>query len=98
MTWFVIVSAALEGTPHTRYPVYEGSPDRIAGDALGVVLEGAEVDSTSGLILSLLRRPPQVGDSVEYDDVRFLVARVEGRGIREAVATALRPTADHGRD
>ena len=68
------------------------------GDVLGVVLEHAEVDSTSGLILSLLRRPPQVGDSVEYDDVRFVVARVEGRGIREAVATALRPTAEPDRD
>jgi CBS domain containing-hemolysin-like protein len=68
------------------------------GDALGVVLEHEEVDSTSGLILSLLRRPPQVGDSVEYDDVRFVVARVEGRGIREALATVLRPTAGRDRD
>ena len=68
------------------------------GDALGVVLEHEEVNSTSGLILSLLRRPPQVGDSVEYDDVRFVVARVEGRGIREAVAMALRPTARHDGD
>jgi CBS domain containing-hemolysin-like protein len=68
------------------------------GDALGVVLEHEEVDSTSGLILSLLRRPPQVGDSVEYDDVRFVVAQVEGHGIREAVVTALGPIKGGDRD
>lgn len=61
------------------------------GDALGVMLEHDDVESTSGLILALLGRPPQVGDTVEYDDVRFVVAQVEGHGIREALATALRP-------
>ena len=61
------------------------------GDALGVALEHPEVDSTSGLILAQLGRPPRVGDTVEYDDVRFVVTRIEGLGIREALASTLRP-------
>jgi CBS domain containing-hemolysin-like protein len=60
------------------------------GEKLGVVLEHEEVDSTSGLILALLGRPPKVGDTVEYDDVRFEVTQVEGRGIREAVVVPIR--------
>ncbi len=60
------------------------------GDELGVVLEHEEVDSTSGLILALLGRPPKVGDAVEYDDVRFEVVQVEGHGIREALVVPFR--------
>jgi CBS domain containing-hemolysin-like protein len=61
------------------------------GEELGVVLEHEEVDSTSGLILSLLGRPPEVGDTVEYDDVRFEVTQIEGHGITEAAVGVLRP-------
>lgn len=61
------------------------------GEKLGVVLEHEEVDSTSGLILTLLGRPPRVGDAVEYDDVRFEVTQVEGHGIQQAMVSALRP-------
>jgi CBS domain containing-hemolysin-like protein len=59
------------------------------GEQLGVVLEHEEVDSTSGLILALLGRPPEVGDTVEYDDVRFEVAQVEGHGIKEALVVSI---------
>jgi CBS domain containing-hemolysin-like protein len=60
------------------------------GEKLGVVLEHEEVDSTSGLILALLGRPPKVGDTVEYDEVRFEVTQIEGHGIREAVVVPIR--------
>jgi CBS domain containing-hemolysin-like protein len=61
------------------------------GDFLGVVLEHPEIDTVSGLVLSLLARPPLVGDTVEYDDVRLEVTRVEGHGVGEAAATLLKP-------
>ncbi|HET6230602.1 MAG TPA: hemolysin family protein, partial [Longimicrobiaceae bacterium] len=65
------------------------------GEELDLVLEHDEVDTVSGLILSLLGRPPEVGDTVTYDDVRFEVTRVEGHGVGEAVVEPLlRPRGD----
>ena len=61
------------------------------GEELGLVLEHTEVDTVSGLVLAELDRPPEVGDTVEYDDVRFEVASVEGHGVKECVVTPLRP-------
>ncbi len=60
-----------------------------AGDALGVELEHEEVDSVSGLVLTLLGRPPRIGDIVEYDHVRFEVVAVEGHGVRETIASII---------
>jgi CBS domain containing-hemolysin-like protein len=64
------------------------------GDFLCVVLEHDEVDTVSGLVLTLLGRPPLVGDAVEYDDVRFELAEVEGHGVRTCVVTLLKPPID----
>lgn len=57
-----------------------------AGEALGVELEHEDVDSVSGLILTSLGRPPQVGDVVIFDHVRFEVVAIEGHGVRECTA------------
>jgi CBS domain containing-hemolysin-like protein len=61
------------------------------GRALGVVLEHEEVDTAGGLVMTVLGRLPRVGDSVEYDGVRFEVAAVRRRAVEEIVVTALQP-------
>ncbi len=47
-------------------------------------LEHEEVDSVSGLILTLLGRPPDVGDVVRYGRLQFEVTAVKGHGVEEA--------------
>jgi CBS domain containing-hemolysin-like protein len=54
-------------------------------------LEHDEVDSVSGLILTVLGRPPAVGDVIEYGGLRFEVTSTSGRGVKEARAALLPP-------
>jgi CBS domain containing-hemolysin-like protein len=61
------------------------------GRALGVVLEHEEVDTAGGLVMTLLGRPPRLGESVVYDNVRFEVAAVDRRAVDEVIVTALQP-------
>ena len=54
------------------------------GEALGLSLEHAEVDTVSGLVIGLLGRPPEVGDRIEHDGLVLEVTAVRGRGVQEA--------------
>jgi CBS domain containing-hemolysin-like protein len=60
------------------------------GDAIGVELEHEMVDTVSGLVLSLLGRPPRVGDVVAYEAVGIEVTAVEGLGVAQVRASLLR--------
>ena len=57
------------------------------GQFFDLELTHEDVDSVSGVILTLLGRPPRVGDSVEYDRLRFDVTATKGRGVDEAAVT-----------
>jgi CBS domain containing-hemolysin-like protein len=48
-----------------------------------------EVDSVSGLVLTLLGRPPKVGDAVAYERVHIDVTGVKGHGVGEAAVRVL---------
>jgi CBS domain containing-hemolysin-like protein len=61
------------------------------GEALDLELEHPEVDSVSGLVMTLLGHPPQVGDAVEYDHVRFEVVAIDRHAVRECIVTPLAP-------
>ncbi len=51
------------------------------GEALDIPLEHEEVDTISGLVLSLLGRPPVVGDVVSYGRIHCEVTAVAGHGV-----------------
>jgi len=57
------------------------------GQQFDLELAHEDVDSVSGLILTLLGRPPKVGDSVEYNRLQLVVTTVKGRGVEEAAVT-----------
>jgi magnesium and cobalt exporter, CNNM family len=58
------------------------------GQLFDLDLEHEEVDSVSGLILTLLGRPPEVGDSVRYDRLSLEVTAVKGHGVEKAAVSA----------
>jgi len=61
------------------------------GQVFDLELTHEDVDSVSGLILTLLGRPPRVGDCVDYERLRLDVTAVKGHGVEEA-AVRLLPT------
>jgi CBS domain containing-hemolysin-like protein len=59
------------------------------GQLFDLELAHEDVDSVSGLILTLLGRSPQVGDVVRYERLQFEVTAVKGHGVEEAAVTLL---------
>lgn len=59
------------------------------GQEFDVELEHDDVDSVSGLVLTLLGRTPVVGDAVRYDRLQFEVTAVQGLGVDECAVTLL---------
>jgi magnesium and cobalt exporter, CNNM family len=57
------------------------------GQEFDLDLEHEDVDSVSGLILTLLGRPPVVGDTVRYERLQFEVTRVKGHGVDECAVS-----------
>jgi CBS domain containing-hemolysin-like protein len=71
-----------------------------ASEAIGVSLEHPDVQTISGLVLTLLAGPAVQGEVVTWNYVRIEVTAQKGRGVSEAVLTRLggpsRP--QHGRE
>jgi CBS domain containing-hemolysin-like protein len=57
------------------------------GQQFDLELEHEDVDSVSGLILTLLGRPAQVGDTVRYERLEFVVTAVKGHGVEECAVS-----------
>jgi CBS domain containing-hemolysin-like protein len=62
------------------------------GEYLGVNLEHQDVDSVSGLVLSVLERPPLMGDIVEYGRLRLIVDAVAGHGVGDCIVDVSPPS------
>jgi CBS domain containing-hemolysin-like protein len=59
------------------------------GELFDLDLQHDQVDSVSGLVLAVLGRPPQVGDSIRYDRLQLEVTATKGHGVNEAAVALL---------
>jgi CBS domain containing-hemolysin-like protein len=90
---FEEVVGEIEEGPATAPQIYHDEDGRLRvpgtmrldelGQQFDLDLEHEDVDSVSGLILTLLGRPPAVGDTVRYERLQFEVTAVKGHGVDE---------------
>lgn len=64
------------------------------GEHLGIELEHEEVETVGGLVLSILERPPRVGDVVSHGGLQIEVTAIEGHGVRACLIARTAPTPD----
>jgi len=85
----------LDEGPHAVPEIVREGHDRIrafgvvrldeVGEVFGLELAHEDVDTVSGLVLALLERPPEVGDEVTWNGLRFQVTQVEGYGVERCL-------------
>ena len=91
-----VVGDIEEGTP-TNTPTFRDRDGRLRvpgtmrvdelGQQFDLDLEHEDVDSISGLVLTLLGRPPQIGDIVRYDRLSIEVTAVKGLGVEQCAVS-----------
>lgn len=96
---FEEVVGEIADSPTDRPPFYWDPAGRLrvpgtmrvdeVGQQFDLDLEHEEVDSVSGLVLTLLGRTPVVGDSVRYGRLLFAVTAVKGHGVDECAVSLL---------
>ena len=102
---FEEVVGDIDESPAGPPPVYRDRQGRLrvpgtmrvdeAGSLFDLELEHEEVDSVSGLILTILGRPAVVGESVRYDRLQFDVTAVKGHGVDEAAVSLVSADSPH---
>ncbi len=96
---FEEVVGEIEEGPATPPQIYRDANNRLRvpgtmrldelGQQFDLDLEHEDVDSVSGLILTLLGRPPAAGDAVRYERLQFEVTAVKGHGVDECAVWLL---------
>jgi len=51
-------------------------------EQLGLELPTSDYDTVGGFVFGLFGRPPLTGEEIDYDDVRFLVTKANGRRVQ----------------
>ena len=96
---FEEVVGEIEEGPATAPQIYRDANGRLRvpgtmrldelGQQFDLDLEHEDVDSVSGLILTLLGRPPAIGDTVRYERLQFEVTAVKGHGVDECAVSLI---------
>jgi CBS domain containing-hemolysin-like protein len=96
---FEEVVGEIEEGPVTAPDVYRDAEGRLhvpgtmrvdeLGQQFDLDLEHEDVDSVSGIVLTVLGRPPAVGDSVRYGRLLLDVTAVKGHGVDECAVSLI---------